>query len=246
MCLTAQAAAERRPKAASELALPMAEQRLSAARAKRAALPASERLASLRASLKARLGDIEPNPGARAIAVWTKSFSGLTVEAIALEAAPGLDIPLLLIKPSGGTAQRLPVVLALAQGGKQAFLTERRAELAPLLDNRIAVCIADVRGTGEAAESSARGPSAMSLAATELMLGQTALGGRLKDTRTILRYLSGRADLDPKRVALWGDSFAAPNSQTHLLDQSVEQQPGPQQIRQAEPLGSLLALLGAL
>jgi len=98
-----------------------------------------------------------------------------------------------------------------------------------------------VRGTGEAACRS----SLTSLAATHLMLGDTALGSRLKDARTILRYLSGRADLDSKHIALWGDSFAGVNPPGMLFDQSVNQQPGPQVIQQAQPLGSLLALLTA-
>jgi len=242
MCLTPEAAAERRPKTASEIAYRMAEERLSAARARLASLPAAERLQSLRASLKAKLGDIGPNTQAAARIAWTKPLSGFAVEAVELQTVPGLSVPLLLLKPKASSSKRLPVVLALAEGGKEKFLAERNGELAALLKQGIALCLTDVRGTGE----TARGSSATSLAATELMLGDTALGARLKDVRTVLRYLSGRADLDPKRVVLWGDSFAGVNPHGLLLDQSVDQQPGPQAIQQAQPLGSLLALLAAL
>ena len=109
------------------------------------------------------------------------------------------------------------------------------------------MCLADVRGTGEAAP----GSSTTSLVATELMLGNTALGARIKDTRAVLRYLSGRQDLNPRRVVLWGASFAAVNPRDLLLDQSVllepgRQEPGPQAIQQSQPVGGLLALLTAL
>jgi hypothetical protein len=119
--------------------------------------------------------------------------------------------------------------------------------LAALLKEGIAVCLADVLGTGEVAPSA----SMTSLAATELMLGNTALGARLKDSRAVLHYLSGRKDLDPQRVVLWGDSFAPANPRGLLLDQSIllepdRQETGPQAIQQGQPLGGLLALLTSL
>jgi hypothetical protein len=78
------------------------------------------------------------------------------------------------------------------------------------------------------------------------MLDSTGIGVQLKDARTVLRYLSRRDDLDPKRLAVWGDSFAEVNPSGLLLDQSVRQQRGPQVIQQSDPLGSLLVLLTAL
>jgi len=241
MCLTPQAAAERRPKTASEIAASLARERLDAARARRAALSTAERLSSLRASLREKLGDIEPAATASARVLWTKRFSGFAVEAIAVNTAPGMSSPLILIKPTTSSAAHVPIVLALAQGGSEAFLSSRHAELSDILRKNVAVCLAAVRGTGEI-----RSDGAASEAATELMLGGTAMGARLKDARTVLRYLSTRTDLDAKRVALWGDSFMDTNPRDLVLDQSLMQEPGPQTIRQADPLGSLLALLAAL
>jgi hypothetical protein len=259
MCLTPKAAAERRPKTVSSLAFEIAETRLAQARASRASLPASEQLRSLRASLKEKLGDIDPAPEARARTIWTKQFSGLPVEAIALDTAPGISVPLFLIKPQAAYAQHLPVVLAFAQGGKEAFLTRRRSDIAALLGKGVAICLVDVRGTGETEplSSDAAGDefstpswenasSATSLSATELMLGATALGQRLKDARTVVHYLMNRDDIDAKQLLLWGDSFAATNPREGLLDQSSGQQAGPQIIRHADPLGSILVLLTAL
>jgi hypothetical protein len=247
MCLTPQAAAERRPKTASELAAALAEARLAAARAKRAGLAAAERVRSLRAALKEKLGDIEPGDAGSARVLSTKPFSGFTAEAVLLESAPGIKVPLMLIKPAGTAAAPLPVVLALGQGGKATFLAGRSAALSALLKQGVAVCLADVRGTGETGRAGARGSSSTSFAATELMLGETALGGRLKDARTVVRYLARRGDLDAQRLLIWGDSSAGVNPRGMTLDQSIFQQQGvPQAIRQAEPAGALLALLTAL
>jgi Acetyl xylan esterase (AXE1) len=245
MCLTPRVAAARRPKIASEIALGIAETRLATARDGRASLPAPQGLQKLRAAVREKLGEIEPNAAVAAHEVWTRPFTGFAVEAVALDTDPGISVPLLLIKPRDAS-RRFPVVLALAQGGKEAFLTERRTELAALLERGVAICLADVRGTGEVARTTVRGPASVGLAGTELMLGRTALGQRLKDARSVLRYVRGRADLDASRVAVWGDSFAAVNPDGVLLDQSLGQQRGPQTIHEADPLGGLLALLTAL
>jgi len=252
LSLTSLAAAQRKPALATSLADGMAETRLAHIRQVRNALDTSERLRSLRALLKEKLGDIDPNLEAPTHQLWTKQFSGFTVEAASVDTAPDIHIPLFILKPTAVSNRRLPIVLSFAKEGKEAFLKERRDEIAALLEKGEAICLADVRGTGETAPTSTDSPnsdsttSATSLAATELMLGATALGERLKDARTVARYLGSRNDLDTRRVVLWGDSFAQTNPREGLLDQSVPQKPGPQTIRQSDPLGSLLAVLTAL
>jgi hypothetical protein len=134
----------------------------------------------------------------------------------------------------------------LAEGGKEGFLTQRPNEIAILLDKGITVCLPDLRGSGEVAGSGSRGPGAMDLAGNELMLGGTMTGSRLKDTRNLLHWLAKRSDIDPNNIAIWGDSFSAPNAPDFQFDQSPGQQPGPVQQRQAEPLGPFLAVLAAL
>jgi hypothetical protein len=93
MCLTPRIAAERKPKSASQIAFELARERLSEARTKYAAGSAAERRRLLAEGLKAKLGDIEPDREARARAVWKKSASAFTVEALVLEAAGGIRIP---------------------------------------------------------------------------------------------------------------------------------------------------------
>jgi hypothetical protein len=167
----------------------------------------------------------------------------LSADGISLAMEPGIDIPLLLLKPLA--AGRSPVVLLFAQGGKAALLAARAPEIARLIEAGAAVCLADVRGTGETAPRDARDPEAMDAAATELMLGGTLLGARLRDARAIVRYLSGRTDLDAARIALWGESLAPINPRDMVFFKSLGQTAGPA-MRQAEPLGPLLALLTAL
>jgi hypothetical protein len=75
------------------------------------------------------------------------------------------------------------------------------------------------------------------------MLGRTLVGLRLFDLRQVLTYLRSRPYLDRTRIGLWGDSFAPPNPAGSELKVPLDAEPFP---HQSEPLGGLLALLGAL
>jgi hypothetical protein len=138
--------------------------------------------------------------------------------------------------------------VAIAQHGKDAILARRQSEIATLLKRGVIVCLPDVRGTGETAPDGRRGPlsAQISLAASELMLGNTLLGARLKDLRSVLSYVEARPEIDPRRIALWGDGLTPPNPDGMALDELPNWQIGPQIQQQSEPLGGLLALLGAL
>ncbi len=165
-----------------------------------------------------------------------------------LETEPGIVVPLLLLRPSSTGSGRTAVVVAVSEGGKEGFFDYRSKEIEGLLKSGIAVCLPDLRGTGETAPDFRRGPSSseVSLAATELMLGNTLLGARLKDLRTVVAYLGSRPELDAQRMAVWGDSFAPVNPRQGLLDEAPGFRIGPMIQHQAEPLGGVLAILGAL
>ncbi|MBM3839508.1 MAG: hypothetical protein FJ398_16365 [Verrucomicrobia bacterium] len=167
----------------------------------------------------------------------------IQLERIVLESEPGVLLPLVLALPKAQKAKP-PVVVAVSQHGKAFFLAERAETIAQLLERGIAVCMPDVRGTGETSVPGSRQPrsEATSISATELMLGRTLLGSRLQDLRTILRYLKTRRDLAAKHLALWGDSFASTNP-TGFADPLIDEGEPP---RQSEPVGGLLALFGAL
>jgi len=134
----------------------------------------------------------------------------------------------------------------MSQEGKQAFLRQRSEAIAEWLGGGAAVCLVDVRGTGETRPidgSRRHNGASAAISEAEWMLGQTLVGSRLRDVRSVLRYLRTRTDLDAGRVALWGDSFAPVNPEGQILAVPLDADPFP---HQAEPLGGLLALFTAL
>jgi dienelactone hydrolase len=245
MCLTPASVAERTLKPASVISLELVKQRLNASVTKRAELSANDRSNSLRADLRQKLGDIEPVNIPKVSNLWSRKCSNFVMEAFSVETEAGITIPVFLLTPGNSPVHR-PAVIALAEGGKEGFLSERSDEIASLLSKGITVCLPDLRGDGELACSASRGPGAMGLAANELMLGRTMIGSRLKDARTVIRWLEKRPDIDPKNITLWGDSFSEPNAPDFRFDQSPGQQSGPVKQLQAEPLGPFLAILTAL
>ena len=138
--------------------------------------------------------------------------------------------------------------MAVSEGGKERFLWHHSGEIENLLKAGVSVCLPDVRGTGETSPDFGRGPDSeeITLAATGLMLGNTLLGARLKDLRSVIAWLEGRPEIAPQRIGLWGDSHVPVNPSRFLLDELPGWQVGPEIENQAEPLGGLLALLGAL
>jgi hypothetical protein len=139
-------------------------------------------------------------------------------------------------------------VVGVAEGGKELFLAKRAQEIETLLKRGVAVCLPDVRGTGETSPDGRRDPENEEnmQAVNEEMLGETLVGRRLKDLRTVLSYLEHRPDLDSGRLALWGESLMPVNGERIAMDELSLWQVGPYIQQQGEPLGGLLAVLGAL
>jgi cephalosporin-C deacetylase-like acetyl esterase len=191
----------------------------------------------------ALLGGTAPASEAKVIKTSTRTSGDITVESIALEVDAGVTVPLLLLLPPHAADARLPAVVAVAQGGKQSFLKERAPDIAALLKGGVAVCLPDLRGTGETKPDNSRGRGGASTdtASAEQMLGRTLLGLRIRDLRSVLQHLRSRADLDPKRFAVWGDSFASVNAADRRFEMPLEVDGQP---ALAEPLGGLAALLG--
>jgi cephalosporin-C deacetylase-like acetyl esterase len=245
-CLTPGVSRELQPQPLHVLANHLASERLTAARAELARLEPAQRRERLRQTWTRLLGDVAPagDPVVRGPSPEREQRGSLTVERIHLATEPGIVVPVLLLLPDS-KEKRLPVVVAVAQEGKQELLRQRSGPVAELLASGVAVCLMDVRGTGETApgESRGRASAATSVSASEWMRGQSVLGGRLRDLRSVLRHLRSRPDLDAGRIALWGESFAAvnPSDRPLTVPHNAAQRPA-----QSEPLGGLLALLGAL
>jgi dienelactone hydrolase len=157
--------------------------------------------------------------------------------------AEGVAVPALFLRPD--REGKTPVVVAFAQDGKAGFLRHRKKDVDALLDAGIAVCLADLRGTGETSPGKDLGRSSAmtSISATELMLGRTIAGLRVRDLRGLLRVLRARKDVDASRIALWGDAFAPVNAPDARVDVPWD---APKTPEVGHPMGGLTALLGAL
>jgi pimeloyl-ACP methyl ester carboxylesterase len=197
----------------------------------------------LQEEIRSKLGDIEPERNSQPTTFWKKSAPRATVEAISLRVEDGIEVPLLLLLPVDKA--RAPVVVAVSKDGKSRFLANRVDEIRALLGAGIGVCLPDLRGTGETAPEPDWQNDGRNLAEMEVALGNTLMGARVKDLRTVLAFLRTRADLDRGRMALWGESFAPSNPSSLFLDE-LEQEAGPQIQYHAEPLGAATALLAAL
>jgi len=229
-----------------QLAAELGAERAAAARRRLAPLSLDARRQQLRRDWARLLGTVEPVGEPRVTPQQSQRLGTITVERVALEVEPQIVVPVILLLPERASGARTPVVLAFAQQGKHAFLKERSAAIAELLRGGAAVCLPDLRGTGEtrpAGDSRGRQSAGTSLSASELMLGQTLLGERLRDLRSVMRYLRTRPEFDAARVGLWGDSFAPVNAADRNLAAPLDADRLPDQ---SEPLGTTLALLAAL
>jgi cephalosporin-C deacetylase-like acetyl esterase len=218
--------------------------RASSVRASLASLTPPLRRERLRRAWAGLLGETEPRADPTVTGYSGEDLPGARVERLRVTVEPGIDVPLLWLSPPSAPPVPGPVVIAVSQHGKERFLRDRAEAIAALLAGGISVCLPDVRGTGETAPEGSRLPqsAATSLSATEWMLGQTLLGSRLRDLRSVMRYLGTRPETDPARLALWGDSFASVNPPGFPDPLMGEGEPP----AQSEPLGALLALFGAL
>ena len=233
-CWTDEARAELKPKPVHEVISHMAEQRRTEALAK---------LADPHKAWAARLGNIEPSVNPKVTEGKADDVPGGTLARFSLEIDPGITVPVFVITPKDAKG-KLPAVVMVAQAGKQAFLKERGEEIAVLLKSGVAVCLVDVRGTGETrpGNSADRGSSRTSISQVNLILGQPVLGSQLRDLRTVIRWLASRDGIDGKKLALWGDSFARVNAPDTKLAVPLDVElPAV-----SEPGGANLALLAAL
>jgi dienelactone hydrolase len=205
---------------------------------------ASERISIPEADWDQPLGDTKPAVDPKVASQESRKIGEIQIDSIALDVEPGIVVPLVVLLPPRETGKESAAVIGIAQGGKQEFLKQRASDIARLLKGGVAVCLPDLRGTGETrpGDSRGRGSESTSIASTELMLGRTLLGLRIRDLRSVLHYLRGRPDLAPKRLALWGDSFAPVNAPDRRVEVPFDADGQPQI---AEPLGDLAALYGA-
>ncbi|MDA1013361.1 MAG: hypothetical protein O3A00_02785 [Planctomycetota bacterium] len=217
-------------------------ERTSAAQRELDRLSAADRRSRLRTSWAERLGDVDVAAAPNVLKRELGTLGDVAIERIQIATEPGIIVPVLLLHSKGGSRR---VVIGVAQSGKQHFLEQRSGQIAELLEAGTTVCLLDVRGTGETDPGDGRGrySTITTLSSNELMLGQTLVAARLRDLRQVIRYLRGRDDVNPKRIVLWGDSFAPTNAAdtNFAVPRRVDSRP-----HQSEPLGGLLVMLCAL
>jgi dienelactone hydrolase len=246
LCLTPEVLKEIKPKPLYEVAGEIGAARTAAVREKLTVMKPVERRKRLREEWTKLLGDVEPNdPKPASIAAHGGLGHRGSKEQILLEVEPKVVVPVFLWVPSELTTAPRSLVVCVCQEGKAEFVKARAEALAALYEGGATLCLVDVRGTGETRPGDGRGrqSAATSISSTELMLGQALLGERLRDLRTVLKYLRGRKDIGAERIALWGDSLAPVNPADRDLKVPLDADKQPDL---AEPLGGLLALFGAL
>lgn len=165
------------------------------------------------------------------------------LRGVKLEFAGDVPTAAHLILPADSKG-KVPVVVAIAQGGQQHFLQQRADEVAALLAANIGICLVDVRGTGETSPGRDGGQYSgrTSYSASQLMLGRPLAAGQLEDLQRVVRYLREHQEIDGSHIALWADSAAkplaadAPFKYPRRIDRPGE----------AEPGAATLALVAAL
>ena len=241
--LTPEAARKIQPRTVLDIATELSQERTTTAWIQLEKLDSAQRVSWLRSKWQSLLGNIVPEGKPRVVSISQTNEPGSTLrsERVLLETEADVVVPLLILSDRRSKKPK-PVVIGIAQEGKAGFLKHRAELVGQLLNGNVAICLPDVRGTGETHPGASRGRTSedTSLSSSELMLGDTMLGARLRDLRSVLHYLRTRRDLDARRLAVWGDSFAPSNA----AEQDLQLPYGiREEAANSEPLGSLLALL---
>jgi cephalosporin-C deacetylase-like acetyl esterase len=240
-CWTPEAERDLHPRRLTAVLGELADERIASA-----GKAPGERRKQVQDQWKHLLGNVQPPAKPEARRIGVERVGSATVERILLTSEPGITVPLLLFLPARSGDRKPAVVVGVCQEGKGALLRERAADVAALLDAGVAVCLPDVRGTGETGLGTGRGrnSSATALSSSLLMLGDPLIGGQMRDLRAVLSWLRTHRDLDATRLALWGDSLAPVNgADTSFVVPREDDAALP---AQSEPLGGVLALLTAL
>ncbi len=246
LCMTAEARRELEPAGFVELVSGLGDRRLAEARGRLAGLTPEGQRERLCRDWGRMLGTVEPGGAAEEVWATTEALGagGAEVRRVVLEVERDVVVPLLLISGRHGTGGA-PLVIGLAEEGKQGFLGHRAGEIAELVSGGAVVCLPDLRGTGESRIDGSRGRTsgATNISVNLMMHGETVMGQRLRDLRSVLAWGRELEGIDAGRVTLWGENFVPANSADaeFKVPHGVGGRP-----EQPGPGGGMLALLGAL
>ncbi len=246
-CLTPEVEREREPRPVWKLASELGEQMTRAGHEKLGALAPAARPARLRELWHGVLGEIDPQQQITTESRDDHDIASLHLRRVVLRVEPDVTVPVLLLSKRGiPKSPPAPIVVAVAQDGHRGFLRHRATTLARLIEDGVTVCLPDLRGTGDTALADTgrgRTSEATDLSASYLMLGRPLLGQRLRDLRSVVRYLRSPEGGGTGRIALWGDSFAPPNASDARMEVPSGADPWP---TQSEPMGGIVVLLAGL
>jgi dienelactone hydrolase len=241
LCLPAARDASMRP--LWQLTSEIASQRLAQARRELSTMDRDARRQAVRSRWAELLGEVSVPVLARqteASSDVTDRFPrSISAKLTWLETADGAAVGLLRLSSRDEKKGKPPIVVAVAQGGIRDSLSFRSDAIAAILAEGIEVWLPDVRA-GSTAVTGGRGrqSSATSLSATGQMVGQTVLAARLQDLRLVLSQVRPEDN-----VLLWGVTSSPRNPADALLAAPLD---APDLPKQAEPMGSLLALFASL
>lgn len=244
-CWTDAARRELKPTSLPAMMSAIGQERVDKARTNLANKTPEEQREILRKGWSKLLGPVEPKePAVKTLEADKQPVDGAKVERFILETEKDIFVPVIVLSPDK-PKEKCPIVVGVAQAGKAGFLKERSQEISKLVKAGAIVVLPDLRGTGESRSGTSAGrESSRTDQSTHVQLmGETLVGQRLRDLRSVLMYVRSREDVDAKKIALWGDSFTPPNpADTNFkVPYGVDGRP-----KESEPLGQLLALLGAL
>ncbi len=187
------------------------------------------------------LGSVAPSD-VRVRDLGHAEVNGVRIEKQILMHEETIPIPVVILRPVG--VANPPVVLAIAQAGKSRLVSARASDYARLLANGVAICLPDVRGTGETSTGSGRGrtSAATSYASSFLMHGEPQIAGQLRDLRAVIAWLRKSKSVNGQKLILWGGSLAERNDPRApvIVPHDSDELP-----KLAEPMGGLLAMMAS-
>ncbi|MEQ1830915.1 MAG: hypothetical protein ABL921_33520, partial [Pirellula sp.] len=224
----------------------IADQRMDAARNTRRTLSLTEQRNKLQADWNRILRSSAPLAAATERSIVSKFLPNVRFDRIRLTTEPGIQVPLILIRPKESKAgQKTRVVLVSSHIGKRNLIQRNANEYSRLIQAGFAICLPDLRGTGESRVAGrGRNSSATAMSANLLMFNDPLMAGQLRDLRSVYRWLRTQEDLDSTQIRIWGDSRSATVAPTQ--DRVVPRDDDGSVPLAAEPAGCMLSLLLSL
>jgi hypothetical protein len=170
---------------------------------------------------------------------------GCEITWAAFDVKPGVSFRGLVLRPAErADKHRHPGVICVCQDGAYRFLRGHASAIATLVRSGVAVILPEVSGTGLQQSGGGRGRTsrATSLSATAQMLGLRLTGTRFDDLIALWKASVRDVGINEERVALWGESLAAPNLESRSIAIPYDLDPP----HLAECLGPTLVSLLAL